>query len=64
MTKFVFTIDVKCVRDDGIETFTTNVAYKNMDYEDVVLVEGALIKTLESLNKYAQEVKIPEKKKR
>lgn len=60
--KYTFTITAKCVGDDGLEMFDSNVTYKNMGYEDVVLVEGAIIKMLDGLNKFAETRAKPNKK--
>ena len=52
--KYSFTITAKCVGDDGAEMFDSNVTYKNMSYDDVTLVEGALIQALDGLNQFAK----------
>lgn len=52
---YTFTIGADAVDADGKEMFESTVKYQNMKYADVVLVEGALIKMLEGLNKYASE---------
>ena len=51
--KYQFEITARVVGDDGVEMFDSNITYKNMKYDDVVLVEGALIKMMDGLNQYA-----------
>ena len=52
---YTFTITAHVTGDDDKEMFDSQVVYKNMRYEDVVLVEGAIIKMLEGLNQYAEQ---------
>lgn len=40
---------------DGKAMFTSEVVYENMHYQDVVMVEGALIGVLDSLQKFAKD---------
>lgn len=51
--KYQFVLTAHVVGDDGVEMFDANITYKNMKYDDVVLVEGALIKMMDGLNQYA-----------
>ena len=51
--KYTFSISAEVVGANGDKFFGANVTYQNMGYDDVCLVEGALIKTLEGLNQYA-----------
>jgi hypothetical protein len=50
---YTFTIRAEVVGDDSKKMFDAHVAYENMKYEDVVLVEGALIKMFSGLNEFA-----------
>jgi len=52
--RYTFTLTAAVVGDDGKEMFDANIAYKNMGYDDVVLVEGAMVKMLQGLNDYAE----------
>lgn len=58
--KYNFKITAEVVDEEGVEMFDANVTYKNMGYDDVVLVEKALIEMLSGLNKFA-EAKISKK---
>ena len=51
---YTFTLTADVVGDDGKEMFESRVEYKNMKYDDVVLVEGALVKMMEGLNQFAE----------
>ena len=51
---YTFVIAAHVVGDDGKDMFDAQVSYKNMGYDDVVLVEGALIKMLQGLNEFAE----------
>jgi len=59
-------IKIDCVKQvEGAEetkVFNSDLVYDNLGYEDVVLLEKALIGALSGLAKHAEEVKIPEKK--
>ena len=52
---YTFTLTAKCVGDDGKEMFDSQMVYKNMKYDDVVLIEGAMVKMLEGLNQFAEQ---------
>ena len=52
--KYALTLSANCVGEDGNEMFDSTVTYKNMEYEDVALVEDALIKMMAGLNDYAK----------
>jgi hypothetical protein len=52
--RYKFNIQAEVVGDDGQEMFDAHVTYKNMKYEDVVLVEGSIIQMFTGLNKYAE----------
>jgi hypothetical protein len=51
--KYTFRITAEVVGDDGLKMFDAHVNYENMGYDDVCLVEGAIIKMFDSLNQYA-----------
>jgi len=52
--KYTFTMSASVVDTDGNEMFDANVTYKNMGYDDVVLVEGAYLQCFVNLNEYAK----------
>lgn len=52
--RYTFTLTANVVGDDGKEMFDANITYKNMKYDDVVLVEGAMVKMLQGLNEFAE----------
>jgi hypothetical protein len=60
--RFTFNIQADVVGDDGKEFFDAHVTYKNMKYEDVVLVEKAIIGMFGGLQQFA-EAKVTESKK-
>lgn len=51
--KYKFRISAEVTGDDGDAMFDANVTYQNMGYDDVCLVEGAIIKMFDGLNQYA-----------
>ena len=51
--KYTFEITATVVDENGDGMFNSRIAYENMKYEDVVLVEGALLKMFEGLNQFA-----------
>lgn len=51
--KYKFRISAEVTGDDGATMFDANVTYQNMGYDDVCLVEGAIIKMFDGLNQYA-----------
>ena len=51
---YTFTLTASVVGNDDKEMFDANITYKNMKYDDVVLVEGALVKMMEGLNQFAE----------
>lgn len=62
MAKYQVSVATKITKD-GQPFFEDSLAYSNMDYEDVVMMEGLLIGLLAKLNEFGQK-KADEKKKR
>ena len=54
-------LSADCVGSDGKVMFTSEVAYENLHYQDVVLLEKVIIDTFKSLNEFAE--KRPDKQK-
>lgn len=53
---YTFKIAVSCTNDSGSkEMFDLDLVYKNLDYEDVVLLEEKMLEPLQKLNEYAKE---------
>lgn len=55
--KATITMNVIVEGENAPKMFDSEVIYYNMKYEDVVLVEGAVIQMLAGLNKFAETKK-------
>lgn len=55
--KATITMNVIVEGENAPKMFDSEITYHNMKYEDVVLVEGAVIQMLAGLNKFAETKK-------
>ena len=51
--KYTFSISAEVIGANGDKFFGGNVTYQNMGYDDICLVEGAILKMFDGLNQYA-----------